>query len=382
MNRISPFGWGKAITRARPRPGVSLIEAAFSLIVIGLAVSQGLKLVTDYSANRAMQAEARMLTAVADAYAGTVGRTWPPAVARGRVTTYTPPAHIGLETPFGRAIRIAHFAPSARELVVMVYTWSANRRTHRKPTPRYDSDIRQVGHVAGPNDRCPQNHVCGFGMDWNASSLLSLLGTNGPGPEDLVALRWVTMERHVSPYLHRNHMAGHPELNRLETDLNMGGHDLVGVNTLSGERLLVADDLDIDGALQVTDMDVSGDLAIGGNLGVTGTLTAVRMSAASRATVTNLDVAQQLELTNATIADDVTINDIQVTTDVEMTGTAGATVTGTIHANEAEVDEVTITGNLNGAVLDYEGRATTLSRVRTRDMIIGELTVTNNCNGC
>ena len=255
--------WFTTIPGVR-RPGVSLIEAAFSLIIIGLAVIQGMELVSDYSESRALQAEARMLTAVADDYAAMVGRTWPPAITQGRVTTYTPPDHVGLETPFGRAIRIAHHAPSARELVIMVYIWSADRQTGRHPTPRYDSNIRQIGYVAGPDDRCSQNHVCGFGMDWNATSLLTLLGTNGPGEEYLVALRWVTMDRHVYPYLHRNRMAGHPDLNRLETDLNMGGHNLIGINTLTGARLLVTDSLDISGELDVVDLEITGDLTIRG----------------------------------------------------------------------------------------------------------------------
>ena len=114
----------------------------------------------------------------------------------------------------------------------------------------------------------------------------------------------------------------------------------------------------------------------------TGTLDVIRIDAADSADIVNLDVEEQLNMNDAIIKHDLTINDVQVTTDVEMTGTSGVTVTGTIHANEADVDELDISGNLNGAVLDYEGRATTLSRLRTRDMIIGELTVTNTCNGC
>ncbi len=36
------------------------------MVIIGLAVTQGIGLVTDYTASRALQAEARMLTTVAD----------------------------------------------------------------------------------------------------------------------------------------------------------------------------------------------------------------------------------------------------------------------------------------------------------------------------
>ena len=389
MNKTWCMRWLSPAVGKRPwpgrkpfyRPAVSLLEAALSLIVIGLVVTQGMGMVTDFTASRALQAEARMLTAIADDYASLVGRRLPPAITMGRVTSYTPPSHIGLMTPFGREIRLAHFTPSSGELVVMAYTWSAHRQTNRKPTPRHDSHIRQIGYVAGTNDRCTQNHICGFAMDWNASALLTALGNDGPGEEDLVALRWLTMDRNTYPYLHRAQITGHPNLNRLETDLNMGDHAIVGLNTLRGARLLVTDQLELAGELAVTDIEIGGNLAIGGNLTTTGTLTVGSMEATADATIGTLKVDERLLFDAATIGTDFMINDVQVTTDVEKTGTGDVEVTGTIHANEAEVDELTVTGNLHGAVLDYEGRATTLSRVRTRDMIINELTV-GTCTNC
>ncbi len=121
---------------------------------------------------------------------------------------------------------------------------------------------------------------------------MTLLGTNGPGEEDLGALRWVAMDRHVYPYLHRNRMAGHSALNRLVTDLNMGGHDQVGINSLFGARLLVTENLGIGGELDVTDMEIAGNLSIGGNLVSTGSLSVARMSTAGSTTIFNLDVEE------------------------------------------------------------------------------------------
>lgn len=376
-NRSKGIAYRKGHRRA-----MSLLEAALSLVVIGFAVDQGLRLVTDHTAERALQSEARMLTAVADEYADTVGRFLPPSVTLGRVTTHIPPAHIGLETPFGREIRLAHFTPAVGQLVVMAYTWSANRQTNKKPVPRYDSHIRQIGYVvAGTNDRCARNHICGPGMDWDATALLGVLGTDGPGAEDLVALRWLTMEINAYPYLHRNSISGHPDLNRLETDLNMGGHDIEGINALDAQSVVVEDELESGATLTVGEMTMSGDMTIAGNLVTTGTYRADDMKAENDASITTLWINERLEMEDATVSGDLTIDDIRVNSGIEMTGTEGIEVRGTVHVNEAEFNSLIITGDLNGAVLDYEGRATTLSRVRTRDMITNNLIV-GSCINC
>lgn len=62
-----------------------------------------------------------------------------------------------------------------------------------------------------------------------------------------------------------------------------------------------------------------------------------------------------------------------------MTGIGRVEVTDTVHANEAKADTLVVTGNLHGAVLDYEKQDVTLSRVETRDLIVNNHTV-GNCN--
>ncbi len=58
-------------------------------------------------------------------------------------------------------------------------------------------------------------------------------------------------------------------------------------------------------------------------------------------------------------------------------GGGGGDVTGTVHADTAALDRLVVTGDFNGAVLDYGPQATTLNRVRTRDLIVTEMTVGN-----
>ena len=76
-----------------------------------------------------------MVSAIADDYVAMAGSNLPPAVTLGRVTAYVPPNHIGLETPYGREIRIAYSSPAPGQLVIIVYTWSNSRQPERKPVP-------------------------------------------------------------------------------------------------------------------------------------------------------------------------------------------------------------------------------------------------------
>ena len=370
------------IRTRRLRPGVTLLEAALSLVIIGLGVGEGIRLVTDHAAHLALQAEARMLSAIADDYADTVGTNLVGALPLGRVTGWSPPSHLRLETPFGREIRIAHFTPANGQLVVVAYTWSADRITNRKPVPRYDSHMSRIGHVAGPDDRCQENHVCGPGMDWDASSLLTHLGSAGPGGEDLVALRWLTMARNAYPYLHRGQVAGHPDLNRMETDLDMGGGNILDAGMVTGETFSVLDGpLAIGGTLSAANLDISGNLNMAGNLVSTGSLVVQNLQASSDATFGTLEIGERLDLGDASITGTTTVVNLQADSGIELTGTGEMDVAGTIHADRAEIDLLEVTGDFNGAVLDYGQQATTLNRVRTRELIVTEMTV-GNCQNC
>ena len=351
-------------------------------MIIGLGISEGIRLVTDHAAHLSLQAEARMLSAIADDYADTVGTNLVGALPLGRVTGWSPPSHLRLETPFGRDIRMAHFSPATGQLVVVAYTWSADRITNRKPVPRYDSHMSRIGHVAGPNDRCPENHFCGPGMDWDASALLAHLGSAGPGREDLVALRWLTMARNAYPYLHRGQIAGHPALNRMEADLEMGGRNILDAGMVTGGLFRVLDGpLTIGGTLSTTNLNVSGHLNIAGNLVATGSLVVQNLQASSDATFGTLEIGERLELGDVSITGTTTLVNLQADAGIEVTGTEDMDVAGTVHADRAEIDVLEVTGDFNGAVLDYGQQTATLARVRTRDMIVTDLTV-GTCGNC
>ena len=161
----------------------------------------------------------------------------------------------------------------------------------------------------------------------------------------------------------------------------MGGNDIEGIDRLETDSLVIDAGLELGGSPEARELEIDGDLVINGNLVSTGTFTAGNAEVGNDATITTLKINELLEVENATINNNLTIGELQAVTGIEMTGIGGINVNGSVHANEAKVDTLTVTVSLNGAVLDYEEQDVTLSRVETRDMIVNNLTV-GNYNNC
>ena len=369
------------------RPGFSLLETALSLVLIGLSMNQVLALVDGFAVQRQVQAEARMISAVADDHVRMVAGNLIPALAAARASgpatvAFNPPDHLGTETPFGREIRIVHFAPTATRLLVMVYTWSPSRVIAERVRPLYEPGISLTGYLAGSNDRCNENHICGMAMDWNARTLVTALGSQAPGTSDLVALRWLTIESHVRPYLHRSAMTGYPELNRMETDLNLGNQDLNGVGSLEANDVTVENGFILTGELNSQTPVIGGDLTIGGNLASSGDLKAGRMGIASDATITTANIRGKMSMATADIAGDASMSSLDIANRLELGTSASLDVDGPVNTNDITLDELDVIGDMTGAVLDYEGIATSLDTVRAGTVIINELEILNQCTNC
>ncbi len=90
---------------------------------------------------------------------------------------------------------------------------------------------------------------------------------------------------------------------------------------------------------------------------------------------------QRLELGDVSITGTTTLVNLQADSGIEVTGTEDMDVAGTVHTDRAEIDVLEVTGDFNGAVLDYGQQIATLARVRTRDMIVTDLTV-GTCGNC
>ena len=139
---------------------------------------------------------------------------------------------------------------------------------------------------------------------------------------DLFALDYIALDAACRDYLYRVVVTGCADANTMDTDLDMGGHDLTNVGTLTVPRATITT---LEGATEVTGpLTVGGDLSVRGAtdmqaLTVTGDLTA--SSANVTGTLTALNLTATGEITGANLTFDGTV-----------------TVSGTARLNDVEVD--------------------------------------------
>lgn len=154
-----------------------------------------------------------------------------------------------------------------------------------------------------------------------------------PRARALAVYRQLDRESVCGDAVFRRERAGCPDSARMETDLDMGGNDLVGV------RVLTAEELEVDrvmraGTLRIDRALVVGTTATAGSVEVTGSFTvpdgtAFRGDAVFTGTV-NADAANvvgALEAASADIAGDVEARNIEA--DANLTA-SGATVNGSV----------------------------------------------------
>ena len=228
----------------RNRCGLGLVDSMLALgvlIVLGTMVGH---IFEGWVERRISQAEGRVLSAWADA-----GATWllrnrsevATAVGLREITDDVPVPAVGADrrTPHrNRPIRlwIRDVGPDRTQLLAV-----ASGLSDPVPIPVAGDGIHAVGMVRMRND---SPNVIGPALRFDLGPWV------GPGrlrvsPGDLVAIRQVS---HTTPdndrYLQRRPVNGRLELNRMETDLNMGGHAITGVGSLDATTLRI-DNLEV-----------------------------------------------------------------------------------------------------------------------------------------
>ncbi|WP_419738602.1 hypothetical protein [Ruegeria sp.] len=247
--------------------GLLDIMMAVALLVV-LGTSAG-TLATALIDRQVSQAEARALSAWADAGAAKLLEE-PGRIERARASLQglsgVQPPVIGakLQTPYrGRTITMGYYRPPGSPDKTVVLIARAAGPVGPVPAPGAGDAIAGVGIVRATGTG---RKVTGPGLDYTLPPGLSAR------PGDFVALRQVSLATGRDLYLHRR-PAG--ELNRMETDLHMGGHDITGVARLrapdttgAGARavlnvegpFVVEGNLKVDGALRAGSAKIGGDL--------------------------------------------------------------------------------------------------------------------------
>ena len=376
----TPAGRGRRRYR-----GVTLIEATLSLAVLTITMSQLVPLVNDWLAQQAAQVEAVMLSAAVDAAQIEARGAFLSNVMAaqgsggGRVTNPSLPPSVASSTPMGRTIRFGHYAPASDQLVILA--WTTTEPLWPTARPRGGDGIRYTGIIDNAAGRCGSGYLCGSGLDWNFSPVSAVLGSNAPAVGAMVAVRWLTLDNDVRPYLHRVAVAGYPELQRLEADLDLAGQDLVVDGSVGTDRLTVAGRLELAGTMRGIDLEIQGPGVVLGDVEVSGDLAAEPVVVLGDVTVSGTtSVASSLHGAFGTFNDRVTV--ARMVADQEIVAPGGVRVAGTAGADMITAATLEVTGDLSTALLSYASDPLVLDELLAVTIYAEDLVVTGECSGC
>lgn len=364
----------------RARRGSLLIETALVLLilipVLGLGIEIGARYVRDHQGLN----EARLLTQVVDAGATLALRDLDDrinseiGVGNAQVLTLADLEAEGLWsagsdqlTALRREITLILHARGSEELVLLARATALPGEDNAAYIPAGGEGVGLVGFVP-PDDT---TRLRGPGIDYDLSGVQSL--ADAPLGWDAVAIRILRMDRDVLPFLHRTAQPNYPELNRMETDLDMNGFNLTGAGTLEADQVTVTSELQADRIIGT--LSVDGDVAATSNLNVTGSISA------STATINGSVTADAISVTDqATIgtldADTLSVGgSVAVQQDIVVEGTTTLDVLAVTGLTAGDIEAHSVTAGTLAAD-DVFGTETTATTGQI------QILTTGTCSGC
>ena len=372
----------KRFFRRRAR-GLTLFGTLMALVVIGMLLAGG-----------ARWLEARIVQAVEDRAAARpvtlaeAARGWAlanfPSLLAGAATRTLPIATLvadGLVGPgfptadaMGRQSRILIRRPGAGviEIVVTQTIAAGYARWPWRSVATAPAGIARLGTVAPGGTR-----IEGPTVDVDVAAFQGAF-SGDPPPRALATHLTLDRQSVYGDQLYRTRVAAFPELNRMETALDMGGNDLVNAGAVSGESFAIDTWLDVAG-----DLTVAGDLVVGqtatitGPTEVRGTLTATSAEVTGQATV-----AGDLDVTGATAAASLDVAGLAeagtMASSGDLTVAGNASVAG-LAATSVSADRITAddidTVDLRVRQMTATGRMTAATAGISR-LVVG------SCSGC
>ena len=198
-----------------------------------------------------------------------------------------------------------------------------------------------------------------------------------PAPRALAA--HLRLDRHAifGDQLWRIEVAGFPEINRMETDIDMAGHDITNAGDIATRTLAVTDSLEIGG-----DLEVTGALVVGELVEIAGWGRFSGEVSAPFATVSGDVNAHTVTASGEVSADTLDIDGTISAGDIATSGTLAVTA-------EASVGTLTSTSVATGSVTADTVAATAIEAlqvtvsgtIKSEEAGISDLTV-GRCSGC
>ncbi|AVZ36708.1 pilus assembly protein PilV [Pseudomonas aeruginosa] len=253
--------------------GFISIELMIALIIIAIATTGGISVLMSYLDGLNEQHAAQQQQQVAKAaekylkdnfstVLASAGATAPAVITVPmlRNTRYLP-AGFSDTNIFGQQYQVRARKPAANQLETLIVT------TGGQAAP--EMSIRRIAQLMGAQGGYISKTNTGIaqGAAWQVA--LSNFGS-APGAGHLATALFFQDGAIANEYLYRNAVPGHPELNRMNTALNMGGNNIAaaGAITASGNITTSADisarNVTATGTVKAGTADVAGETYTGG----------------------------------------------------------------------------------------------------------------------
>lgn len=367
----------------RRAAGFSLFGSLMALAVVAVLVAGGMRWIENELLLAREDRAAARLVALSDAAHGWALANFPtlvagPANRTVTIATLIADGFLGPGFPaadaMSRRSRILVMRPATAviEIVVAQQVASGDTRWPWRAVAGAPAGAARLGTVAPSGTR-----IEGPTVDVDAAAFQAAF-SGDPAPFALATHVRLDRQSVYGDLLYRTAVAGFPELNRMETDLDLDGHDIARAGAVS------ADSFAIDTWLKVAgDLTVTGDLVVGqsaivsGPARVTGRLTAASADVTGEATV-----GGDVDVTGAASAASLAVTGLAQAATLASSGgltVSGAATLGRLSATTISADTVTV-DDLDTVDLRVR-RMTATGRMTAAAAGVTTLTV-GRCIGC
>ncbi|MBS2052334.1 shufflon system plasmid conjugative transfer pilus tip adhesin PilV, partial [Pseudomonas aeruginosa] len=262
---------GRVLRGAKKQQGFAAIEMIVVLILVISALGIGAQAMFDHADNMAAQTTADHQKIISDAAAAYIKDNYAAVVAAAGPTT---PATITTtmlkntgylqgsvsdRNSFGQAYSVLAIEPTPNKLQTLVVTTGGETIS--------ETNIRriakQVGARGGYVSNVDTTKVEGSFGGWAVP--LASYGVS-PGAGHLATALFFDDGALTNDYLYRNSVAGHPEVNRMNTSIDMGGNNLNNTGTVNAAAA------NITGTVNAAAANITGNASVAGNATVGGTI--------------------------------------------------------------------------------------------------------------
>ena len=364
-------------TPRRNRRGSALVEFTLALLLGALVLNQVISFIHERASARAATLEARYLTDLTQA-------------GRRLLTSQTQSLTIGspvllsaqdlatqgfldegrvYQSVTGRVFSVALLPRSTNETVILARATPHAGEPATPVAPKSGEGIARVGAVYSHAPDALRGPSLNYDLSWMTGGF----GALKPVVGDLAALDVFRADQSITPYLHREAQPSAPELNQMQTSLDMGGNNITGVAQVTATTVDVTEQLSAEtltgttrviGPLTVQSLTANSTATIEGMANVLGRITAPELIVSGRLQT------QRLDVDSATISGSISATTATVT---------GAMSAETLAADQLVADRVEST---DATIRHLASELVTATQFTSATTGTFESLSTGSCSGC